>query len=233
LPHSLKLSSMDIIFFAAIAFFIFYKLNKQLGKIDEEEKKNIELKVVSTQKKILEVQQAINQQQQSSLTIETDNQASEKILNSLDAKTKESFDNILNRTNISAEFFINGVKSAFEMILKAFASSDLETLKFLLSDKIFKGFESAIIQRKSAEKTLITNLISIEKSEIISALIFENNASVVMKIVSKQINYIIDSKGQTIEGRKDEINEITDIWTFKKDVNSANPNWVVSATGSN
>jgi len=225
---------MDIIFFAAIAFFIFYKLNKQLGKVDEEEKKNIELKVVSAREKILEAQQFIKQQQhKSSIVIETDNQVSEKILNSLDAATKESFGNILNRTNISAEFFVNGVKSAFEMILKAFASADLETLKFLLSDKIFKGFEGAIIQRKSAEKTLITNLISIEKSEIISALIFENNASVVMKIVSKQINYIIDSKGQTVEGKKDEINEITDIWTFKKDINSANPNWVVSATGSN
>ena len=225
---------MDIIFFAAIAFFIFYKLNKQLGKVDEEEKKNIELKVVSAREKILEAQQFIKQQQhKSSIVIEADNQVSEKILNSLDAATKESFGNILNRTNISAEFFVNGVKSAFEMILKAFASADLETLKFLLSDKIFKGFEGAIIQRKSAEKTLITNLISIEKSEIISALIFENNASVVMKIVSKQINYIIDSKGQTVEGKKDEINEITDIWTFKKDINSANPNWVVSATASN
>jgi predicted lipid-binding transport protein (Tim44 family) len=225
---------MDIIFFAAIAFFIFYKLNKQLGKVDEEKKKNIELKVVSAREKILEAQQVTKQQQQQpSIAIEADNQVSEKILNSLDASTKESFSNILNRTNISAEFFVNGVKSAFEMIFKAFASADLETLKFLLSDKIFKGFESAIIQRKSAEKILVTNLISIEKSEIISALIFENNASVVMKIVSKQINYIIDSKGQTVEGRKDEINEITDIWTFKKDINSANPNWVVSATGSN
>ncbi len=225
---------MDIIFFAAIAFFIFYKLNKQLGKVDEEEKKNIELKVVAARKKILDAQQVIKQQkQQSSFAIEADNQASEKILNSLDVATKEIFNNILNRTNISAEFFVNGVKSAFEMILKAFASADLETLKFLLSDKIFKGFESAIIQRKLAEKTLITNLISIEKAEIISALIFENNASVAIKIVSKQINYIIDSKGQTVEGKKDEINEITDIWTFKKDINSANPNWVVSATGSN
>jgi len=213
---------MDIIFFAAIAFFIFYKLNKQLGKVDEEEKK------------IIEAQQVIKkQQQQSSFAIEADNQMNEKILNSLDVATKEIFNNILNRTNISAEFFVNGVKSAFEMIIKAFASADLETLKFLLSDKIFKGFESAIIQRKLAEKTLITNLISIEKVEIISALIFENNASVVIKIVSKQINYIIDSKGQTVEGKKDEINEITDIWTFKKDINSTNPNWFVSATSSN
>jgi predicted lipid-binding transport protein (Tim44 family) len=225
---------MDIIFFAAIAFFIFYKLNKQLGKVDEEEKKNIELKIVAAREKILEAQQVIKQQkQQSSFAIEADNQVSEKILNSLDAPTKEIFNNILSRTNISAEFFVNGVKSAFEMIIKAFASADLETLKFLLSDKIFKGFESAIIQRKLAEKTLITNLISIEKAEIISALIFENNASVAIKIVSKQINYIIDSKGQTVEGKKDEINEITDIWTFKKDINSANPNWVVSTTGSN
>ena len=33
---------VDIIIFAAIAFYIFFKLNKQLGKIDEDEKKDQE-----------------------------------------------------------------------------------------------------------------------------------------------------------------------------------------------
>ena len=33
---------MDILFFAAIAIFIFFKLRDQLGKISDEEKNNIE-----------------------------------------------------------------------------------------------------------------------------------------------------------------------------------------------
>ena len=45
------------------------------------------------------------------------------------------------------------------------------------------------------------------------------------------INYFTDKADQIIEGRKDEISEMHDIWTFKKDLASQNPNWVVSATG--
>jgi predicted lipid-binding transport protein (Tim44 family) len=60
----------------------------------------------------------------------------------------------------------------------------------------------------------------------------ENNASIVIKFVSKQINYICDKEEKIIEGKKDEINEITDIWTFKKDLTSPNPNWIINSTSA-
>jgi len=63
-------------------------------------------------------------------------------------------------------------------------------------------------------------------------MLIENQASIVVKIISKQINYIADKEQKIIEGTKEEIAEITDIWTFKKDVKSPNPNWLVSATSS-
>lgn len=225
---------MSIIFFAALTFFIFFKLSKQLGKIDEEEKKQIEEKLMQM-RAAMQQQQAQSQQEKivGGKSTEEKNLIEEKILASLDAATKENLTGILARCNITAEFFVNGAKSAFEMVIKAFAAADLPVLKFLLSDKIFSGFEAAIQQRKSEEKTLTTNLISIEKSEIISAMMIENIASISVKFVSKQINYISGKDGQVIEGRKDEIAEITDTWTFKRDVTSSNPNWIVAATNSN
>jgi len=33
-----------------------------------------------------------------------------------------------------------------------------------------------------------------------------------------------------IEGSKTEIVQVNDIWTFKKDLTSSNPNWVIIAT---
>lgn len=227
---------MDILFFAALTFFIFYKLSKQLGKIDEEEKKQIEEKLAKKRAEFLAAQNQIQQQQSSSNNFsqnsEVSDQASEKIINSLDESNKQNFLNILQSCKISAEFFVNGAKSAFEMIIKAFASNDLETLKFLLSEKIYQGFESAINQRKAEEKTLTTNIISIEKTEIISVMMTENIASIVVKFTSKQINYITNKSGQISDGRKDEISEITDIWTFKKDIQSQDPNWVVHSTSN-
>lgn len=237
LPHffstSIRFKLMDIIFFAAIALYIFFRLNKQLGKIDEDEKRQIQEKIAKKREEILAIQNKIFEQKPQNPSNIVEDKASQKIIESLDEKTKENFIDILQKCRISAEFFINGAKSAFEMILKAFADGDLEVLKFLLSDKIYQGFEAAIAQRKLAEKTLITNLIAVEKVEILSAILIDNTASVTVKFVSKQINYMLDKENNVADGAKSDIAEIIDIWTFKKDVTSANPSWIVSATQIN
>ena len=206
------------------------KLNKQLGRVDEEEKKMIEAKVVKRKEEIAAIQGQIIQK--ITEISEAQTKADAKVLDPLDPTTKENFSNILQSCGITAEFFVNGVKSAFEMILKAFASADSETLKTLLADNIYKGFEGAINARKSQEYQLTTNLISIDRAEIISAGISGNFASVVMKITSKQINYVSDKSGQIVEGKKDAISELSDVWTFRKDVASPNPNWVVVNTAN-
>jgi len=232
---------VDIIFFAAIAFFIFYKLSKEFGKVDEHEKEDIKKKVLQKRQEILEIQRQIAAQKDAAGAAQNvmkvvgskdSVNVDEKFFSKLDEASKKNFTEILQRSKISAEFFVNGAKTAFEMIIKAFSAGDFDTLKFLLSEKIYEGFEGAINQRKSQERSLVTNLISIEKSEIVSAMILGNLATVVVKIVSKQINYVADKDSQIVEGRKDEINEITDIWTFKRDLNSESPNWIVSSTNS-
>ncbi|MBU6140962.1 MAG: 39S ribosomal protein L45 [Proteobacteria bacterium] len=221
---------MDIIFFAALAFFIFFKLSKQLGKIDEEEKKNIEEKLIQMRSIQEQVSAQMKQKEKIIGASSTQNKSEEKILSEIDPAIKESLLPILQRCNISADFFVSGAKSAFEMVLKAFAGRDLEVLKFLLAENIFVGFEAAINQHKAEGTVVTTNLISIDEAQILSATMLENNALITVKFVSKQINYITKGEGNIIVGRKDEISEITDVWTFKRDINSTNPNWIVSAT---
>ena len=220
---------MEILIFAIIAIGIFYKLNKQLGKIDEEEKRNIEDKVSlmrRMQDEIIKKSPVQDAQAQKLIGQSSTVQGLENV----DQATKQNLQAIFSTCNINYEFFINGAKSAFEMVLKSFSDGDVSTLKMLLADKIFQGFQKAIDQRNVEQNKLITNLISIEKSEIISAMTLENNASIVIKFVSKQINYICDKDEKIIEGKKDEISEITDIWTFKKDLTSPNPNWIINST---
>lgn len=226
---------MDILFFAALAFYIFFKLNKQLGKIDDEEKQKIQEAILKKKKEIEAIQKAVIKQAEvqsvvGSSSTKDDKKESEEIISNLDDKSKEVLEKILKSTKVSLPFFINGAKSAFEMIIKSFSNGDLSESKFLLSDQIYKGFESAINKRKSDKQTLVTNIIAIEKAEIVSAMMVENNASIAVRFTSKQINYVMDEKEKVIEGKKDEINQVIDIWTFKKDVTSNNPNWIVAAT---
>lgn len=225
---------MDIIFFAVLAIVIFYKLSKHLGRIDEEEKKHIEEKIAQVRAAQEQIIEKIKQQEVvvgSSSTTEQ-KELEDKSLENLPQAQKQSLQEVLSRCNINLSFFLSGAKSAFEIVIKSFASGDLASLKMLLSEKIYQGFEAAVNQRLAQEKLLTTNLIAIEKTEIISAMLMENTASIVVKFTSKQINYISDKNGAVLEGNKNEIAEVVDVWTFKKDVTSPNPNWIISATGA-
>src|SRR3989338_2212583 len=206
---------MDIIFFAAIAFFIFLKLRDQLGKISDEEKEQIAKK---RQEQLAKLQKQIVKQIETAVGTAIQDEESDAILKNLNEKTKKSLEEIFQSCKISAEFFLNGAKSAFEMVIKAFASHDLETLNFLLSDKISENFKNIIEERKKQEKTLKSEIIAIEKAEILSASIEGNKAFITVKFISKQINYFTDKNGAVIEGTKEQINELQDVWTFKKDL---------------
>ena len=227
---------VDIIIFAAIAFYIFFKLNKQLGKIDEEEKKNIEAKIInmnaarerktarnSVKEKVIGSKSTESAQQKTSLFM------SDEVKN-LDENAQKNLSKILQKSNIDSQFFLSGAKSAFESILQSFANDKLEDVKFLLTDKIYKGFKTANDKRKAQGKNLTTNIISFDEVEFMSANIAGNNASIAIKFLSQQINYISSAEGEIIVGSKDEINQVEDIWTFKRDLQSSNPNWLVCAT---
>jgi len=224
---------MDIIVFAAISVFILFKLRSQLGKISDEEKNILEARKKAKEEQIINIQKQITESVNKVIekTIEQENKIKEKFLGHLDEATKQTMLDILNRCKIDTEFFINGVKSCFEMVLKAFASKDFNTLKTLLSERIFIAFESAIKNRENEKKNLHSNIISIDKTEILSAQIIENKAFVTIKFVSKQINYFTNFADQIIEGTKNEMVEMTDIWTFTKDLTSADPSWIITKTG--
>ena len=226
---------MDLVILAIITAYIFYRLSKNLGKIDEEEKHEIHKKLLERKKQIEDI---LNRVQQNSPAQNREEKiigassTTQKEFAELNHATQENLTKIFEICNINYEFFMNGAKMAFEMVINAFSKDDIETLKNLLSEKIFQGFNSAIEDRKSKELKLTTNLISIDKVEILSAMLIENQASIIVKITSKQINYVSDKEQKITEGKKDEISEINDIWTFKKDIKSPNPNWLVSATSS-
>ncbi len=221
---------MDILFFAAVALYVFWKLREQFGKVDEEESKRIKEKV-SRKKEIVQVVQ--NQlaaiQKKVSEQNELQKKSDEKVIAEISLDSQEPFRKIISLCNISAESFLNGVEMSFEMTLKSFAAGDLNALKIILSDKVFAGFEAAIEQRKLSQLNVVTNVIEV-KAKIISANILGNAATVVASLNSKQINYITNSEGQIVEGKKDDIRQFSDVWTFKKDLSLPAKNWVISAT---
>lgn len=126
--------------------------------------------------------------------------------------------------------FIDGAKMAYEMIVAAFAEGDENTLKQLLGEDVLDGFSRAITERDSRGETHQTTLVGIDKADIIEAELKDSQAFVTVKFVSELISVTRDSGGEIVDGDPKKVREVTDIWTFARDIDSRNPNWKLVAT---
>lgn len=130
------------------------------------------------------------------------------------------------------EQFLTGAKAAYEMIITAFAAGDRAALQPLLSPEVFDAFAAVIAQREAAGHKATTSLVSIDKTSVADAELRSGTAQITVKFVVKMANAVHDAEGKLVEGSPDKIVEVTDLWTFARQVDARDPNWVLVATES-
>jgi predicted lipid-binding transport protein (Tim44 family) len=126
--------------------------------------------------------------------------------------------------------FLEGAKMAYEMIVTAFAEGDRKTLKPLLSKDVYDGFAAAIAEREKAGETVDTQIVGIDKADIVAASVNGRRASITVKFQSQMISVKRDGDGAAIDGDERAIQNITDVWSFDRDVTARDPNWRLVAT---
>ncbi len=133
-------------------------------------------------------------------------------------------------TSFDARHFIAGARAAYEMIVTAFAAGDRRQLRSLLSREVFDGFDAAITERENRGETVDTRFVSIDGAAIIGAELRAKTAQITVRFVSKLISATRDRSGAVVDGNAEKVADVTDIWTFARDVSSRDPNWKVIAT---
>lgn len=128
--------------------------------------------------------------------------------------------------------FLQGARSAYEMIVTAFANGDRKMLKNLLSKEVYEGFVAAISDRESRGETIESTFVGIEKADIVEAALKGTTAQVTVKFRSELISATRDRNGAIVDGDPNAVSEVTDIWTFARDTTSRDPNWRLVATES-
>ncbi|SFL40803.1 Predicted lipid-binding transport protein, Tim44 family [Bradyrhizobium sp. NFR13] len=128
--------------------------------------------------------------------------------------------------------FITGAKSAYEMIVLAFANGDRRSLKDLLSSEVFDSFDAVIKDREKNEQKTETRFVSIDKAELVGAEVRDRAAQLTVRFVSQMISVTRDKTGAVVDGNADKVSDITDVWTFARDITSRDPNWKLVGTGS-
>ncbi len=217
---------LDIILFAAFAAFIAFRLYKTLGMKDfNESPMKDEGKVVPFP-----------------------NKKDEKVIDGSFEEVKDDSDELIDKYGIliatkikdirkydatfSDTSFLDGARKAFDIILKAFSKGDTNTLKPLLSKDLFKGFENEILKRKTSGTFEETTLLSIAEAKIKDITLYNKLAKISVEIESEQINLIKDQNGKILEGSPSQVDKVTEIWSFARNLSSNNPNWELVETVS-
>ena len=134
--------------------------------------------------------------------------------------------------NFDPDSFLTGAKAAYETIVTAFAEGDRKALKGLLSKEVYDGFVSAIAQREGRGETIEFRFVGIDKAEITDASLKGGVEQVTVRFHSKLISATHDKAGEVVDGDPVHVGDVTDIWTFSREVSSRDPNWKLVATES-
>jgi predicted lipid-binding transport protein (Tim44 family) len=126
--------------------------------------------------------------------------------------------------------FLKGARAAYEIIVTAFAEGNRKTLKDLLSRDVHDGFVGAIAEREARGEQVDQSFVGIKTADIVEAELKAGVAQLTVKFVSELISATRDRVGEVIGGDPKRIKEVTDIWTFAREVASRNPNWKLIAT---
>ena len=126
--------------------------------------------------------------------------------------------------------FMNGAQAAYRMILEAFWAGDRETLRDLCDDDVYAAFDSAIAEREARGETLDNRLVAIEETTIIGATLEGKIADIVVRFDADMAAVTRDKDGKVVAGSLSDGVQTHEVWTFSRDLASADPNWVLDET---
>lgn len=128
--------------------------------------------------------------------------------------------------------FLKGARIAYEAIVTAYARGDRETLRKLLSPEVYDSFNAVISERESRGETTEFSFVGIESADLIDAHLANGVAQITVRFVSHLVTAVRDHLGNVVEGDVKAVRQVTDVWTFERDVTLPNPNWRLVATDS-
>lgn len=126
--------------------------------------------------------------------------------------------------------FLEGAKSAYRMILEAFWKGELDALKGHVDDHVYEAFSSAVEQRKKEGLTLDNRLVTIDQAVISEATLERGVAILTVRFEADIAAVTRNSEGQVVAGSLSDAVQTRDLWTFRRDTGSRDPNWLLIET---
>jgi predicted lipid-binding transport protein (Tim44 family) len=119
--------------------------------------------------------------------------------------------------------FLNGAKGAYEMVVKAFAEGDRETLKNLLAPAVLSSFEGVMDQRDAEGRTEAVEFFHSPRADLERAEVRSGDlAQVTVRFLAEFRSRTKGPEGEGVDDRR-----TAELWTFERRLKSQDPNWTL------
>lgn len=115
--------------------------------------------------------------------------------------------------NFDTQKFLAGAREAYNQIVTAFARGDTAALARLVSPEVLTAFEGAIRARTQSP----ASLSKLNEARILGAALHGRQAEITVAFNAEFAN------GANVQF-------VSDVWTFSRNIDSQNPNWILIAT---
>lgn len=129
--------------------------------------------------------------------------------------------------------FLQGARSAYEMILMAFETGDLDKVKPFLSPEVYAAFDQVVSARRAQGLDVHAEFLGLREL-VLSEATFDaasKEAELTVRFGAELISSAKDGSGTVVEGDARTPRKQRDVWTFARTMGSADPNWLLVATG--
>ena len=126
--------------------------------------------------------------------------------------------------------FLEGSKAAYRLILEAYWKGDLEAMRSYVDNHVFETFSSAVEQRSKDGLILENRLVAIDQALIAGAELDRSIALVTVRFEADIAAVTRNAAGEVVAGSLSDAVQTRDRWTFRRDIASRDPNWLLVET---
>lgn len=126
------------------------------------------------------------------------------------------------------ETFLQGARAAYKIVVEAYAKGERDTLQTLLAPRVLEAYSKAIAEREEKGHTQITEFERLRDAEIVEASLNDSRARIKVRFTAELATETRDETGERVSGDLAQLKTVGEVWSFERDVTSADPNWKLS-----
>lgn len=222
---------MQVIFLAALALFVILQLRRVLGRRTGQERQRDPFAARSS------IGAPARPQDKEAPALAGERGAAEENRVRIGAVAPEgsALNQALTEIQLADRFFdldrfLGGARSAYRLLVEAFAKGDKAALQPLLAQDVFGSFSGVIDGRTARGETQDFKLVGIKAATITAAKLENTLAEITVSFESEITTATKDKAGAVIGGDPSTVVTVIDIWTFARDVKAKTPDWTLIAT---